>query len=102
VPAAAAASADEDSDLPDSPSRDEILAAMRGVESAVRSCGEGQPLTGTAEVQITITGNNGHVTTANVNGITGNVGSCIARAVRNAKFPRFKKPTFSIKYPYRF
>jgi hypothetical protein len=98
----AAASADEDSDLPDSPSRDEILAAMRGVESAVRGCGEGQPLTGTAEVQITITGNNGHVTTANVNGITGNAGSCIARAVRNAKFPRFKKPTFSIKYPYRF
>jgi predicted Zn finger-like uncharacterized protein len=92
----------EDSDLPDSPSRDEILAAMRGVESAVRACAEGQQVQGTAEVQLTITGNNGRVTTANVGGITGTVGSCIARAVRNAKFPRFTKPTFSVKYPYRF
>jgi predicted Zn finger-like uncharacterized protein len=98
VPAAAA----EDSDLPDSPSRDEILAAMRGVEAAVRACAEGQQVQGTAEVQLTITGNNGRVTTANVGGITGTVGSCIARAVRNAKFPRFTKPTFSVKYPYRF
>jgi hypothetical protein len=107
APAAAAAanpaaSAADDSELPDSPSRDEILAAMRGVESQVRACAEGQQIQGTAEVALSISGNNGRITNATVNGITGNVGSCIARAVRNAKFPRFKKSNFSIKYPYRF
>ncbi|HEX4352713.1 MAG TPA: hypothetical protein VHZ95_07370, partial [Polyangiales bacterium] len=97
-----AASGADDSDLPDSPSRDEILAAMRGVESQVRGCAEGQQLQGTAEVALSIAGNTGRITNATVNGITGNVGSCIARAVRNAKFSRFKKSNFSIKYPYRF
>jgi predicted Zn finger-like uncharacterized protein len=100
---AAAASSDEGpEELPDAPARDEILGAMRGVESAVRACAEGQTVKGTAEVQITVAGSSGRVTNATVSGITGEAGSCIARAARNAKFPRFAKPTFSIKYPYRF
>jgi predicted Zn finger-like uncharacterized protein len=102
APAAAASTNAEASDLPASPSRDETLAAMRGVESAVRACTVGQNITGTAEAEIVVAGNTGRITSANVTGITGNVGSCIARAVRNARFPHFTKPTFSIKYPYRF
>ncbi|HTU62355.1 MAG TPA: hypothetical protein VMF89_28040, partial [Polyangiales bacterium] len=89
-------------DLPDQPSRDETLAAMRGVEAAVRSCAANETLTGTAEVAINVAGATGRVTSATVTGITGTVGSCIARAVRNARFPRFSRQTFSIKYPYRF
>jgi predicted Zn finger-like uncharacterized protein len=100
--AAAATSASEGGeDMPASPSRDEVLAAMRGVESAVRACATGSEK-GTAEVQITVAGTTGRVTNATVTGITGEVGSCIARAARNAKFPRFSKPTFQVKYPYRF
>jgi hypothetical protein len=102
APAPAAAAEAGGSDLPEAPSRDETLAAMRGVESAVRACAAGQSVQGTAEVQMTVSGSTGRVTTANVNGITGAVGSCIARAVRSAKFPHFTKPTFAIKYPYRF
>jgi hypothetical protein len=102
APAPAAAADSAGSDLPETPSRDETLAAMRGVESAVRACAAGQSVQGTAEVQMTVSGSTGRVTTANVNGITGAVGSCIARAVRNAKFPHFTKPSFAIKYPYRF
>lgn len=102
VAAAPADVADEGDELPPAPSRDETLAAMRGVEAAVRACGGDQPLKGTAEVQITVAGTTGRVTNATVSGITGESGSCIARAARNAKFPRFSKPTFSIKYPYRF
>jgi predicted Zn finger-like uncharacterized protein len=97
-----AADGDESSDLPASPSRDETLAAMRGVESAVRTCAAGQGVTGTAEAELTVAGPTGRVTAANITGITGNVGSCIARAVRNARFPHFTKATFSVKYPYRF
>jgi hypothetical protein len=96
------ASSAEAEDLPDSPSRDETLAAMRGVEAAVRACSANETLTGTAEVAINVAGATGRVTSATVTGITGTVGSCIARAVRNARFPRFGKPAFSIKYPYRF
>jgi predicted Zn finger-like uncharacterized protein len=102
TPAAAPASTQEAEDLPDSPSRDETLAAMRGVEAAVRACSANETVTGTAEVAINVAGATGRVTSATVTGITGTVGSCIARAVRNARFPRFGKPTFSIKYPYRF
>ena len=102
APAATAAADSDGPDLPDSPSRDETLAAMRGVESAVRACATGQNITGTATVEITISGSTGRVSTANVTGITGPVGSCIARAVRMAKFPHFTKPSFGIKYPYRF
>lgn len=98
---AASAAADEADDMPPSPSRDEVLAAMRGVEPAVRACGTGSEK-GMAEVQITVAGTTGRVTNATVTGITGEVGSCIARAARNAKFPRFSKPTFQVKYPYRF
>jgi predicted Zn finger-like uncharacterized protein len=105
--AAPPAAADDDDDsatgLPDSPSRQETLAAMRGVEPAVRACSTAaEPMTGTAEVAITIAGDTGRVTSATVTGITGNTGTCIARAVRAARFPHFNKPTFSIKYPYRF
>jgi len=98
----AAVSDDGASDLPEAPSRDETLAAMRGVESAVRACAAAEQITGTAEVAITVAGGTGRVTSANVTGITGTAGSCIARAVRNARFPHFTKPAFSIKYPYRF
>jgi predicted Zn finger-like uncharacterized protein len=99
---AASVPADTASDLPPAPSRDEVLAAMKSVESAVRACATGQAVQGTATVAITVSGSTGRITTANVAGITGNVGSCIARTVRNAKFPRFGKPTFSFNYPYRF
>jgi hypothetical protein len=74
---------------------------MRGVESAVRACAA-PDAKGTAEVQITVAGSSGRVTNATVTGITGEPGSCIARAARNAKFPHFAKPTFAVKYPYRF
>ncbi|HKP62765.1 MAG TPA: zinc-ribbon domain-containing protein [Polyangiales bacterium] len=100
APAAAAASKDSD-DLPESPSRDEVLAAMRGVESAVRACASPETK-GTAIVEISVSGSSGRVTNATVTGITGEPGSCIARAARNAKFPHFAKSPFQVKYPYRF
>jgi hypothetical protein len=102
TPAANTSASSEAEDLPEQPSRDETLAAMRGVEAAVRACAANETLTGTAEVAINVAGGTGRVTSATVTGITGTVGSCIARAVRNARFPRFSRPSFSIKYPYRF
>jgi hypothetical protein len=102
TPAANNASTAVAEDLPDLPAREETLAAMRGVEAAVRACGASENVSGTAEVAINVAGATGRVTSATVTGITGTVGSCIARAVRNARFPRFGRPNFSIKYPFRF
>ncbi len=98
--AAAAAAVAPAENLPESPSRDEVRDAMRGVEESVKACAEGQDGLGTAEVQIQVA-STGRVMSATVSGVQGPAGSCIARAVRSAKFPRFSKPTFAVKYPYR-
>jgi hypothetical protein len=88
-------------ELLETPTREETLAAMRGVESDVRACAE-PDTAGTAEAAINVAGDSGRVTSATITGIIGSVGSCIARAVRNAKFPRFTRSAFSIRYPYHF
>jgi hypothetical protein len=77
------------------------MSAMSGVSGAVSACGNGEH--GTATVAITVTGSTGRVTGANVTGqFAGTpVGSCIARAVRGATFPRFTRPTFNVTYPFR-
>ncbi len=89
-------------DLPESPSRDQTLSAMRGVESAVRACAAADGVTGTALVELQIDGATGKVTSASASGIDAPTSGCVEKAARNAKFPRFSKPSFVVKYPYRF
>jgi predicted Zn finger-like uncharacterized protein len=95
------ASAGGGGNLPDTPSRDQVSSALRSVQGAVSSCGGGQH--GVAMVAITVSGSSGRVTNANVSGqFAGTpVGSCVARAVRGAQFPRFRRPTFNVSFPYR-
>ncbi len=89
------------SNLPETPPRDAVASALRGVQGAVRACANGQ--SGVATVAVTVSGSSGRVTNATVTGeFAGtSVGSCIARAVRGATFPRFSRPTFSVNFPYR-
>ena len=96
APTAAAPTAAE------SPTRADVLTAMRGIEAEVRACAGSEPVTGTANVAITVAGPTGKVTSAEVTGITGQVGSCIARVARTATFAPFSKDRFSVTYPYRF
>lgn len=86
---------------PEQPSRPDVMAAMNGVQGAVTACGNGEH--GTATVAVTVAGSTGRVTGANVTGqFAGTpVGSCIARAVRGATFPRFTRPTFTFNFPFR-
>jgi hypothetical protein len=94
-------SAPKDS-LPETPSRDQVKAAMRGVESDVRACAEGQTLESpTATVAITVSGSTGRVTGARVTGSAGSIAGCVARAVRGATFPKFSKSEFSINFPFK-
>jgi predicted Zn finger-like uncharacterized protein len=100
-PAAAAKRAEPaaDSNLPDKPSRDDVISAMNGVKGPVQACAQGQ--SGVAFANITVSGKTGRVSGAEVTGITGEAGSCIARAVRKASFPKFKSDTFQVKFPFR-
>jgi predicted Zn finger-like uncharacterized protein len=98
---AAAVPADEG--LPESPTRDEVLSAMRGVESDVRGCDATGELAGsTVSVQIQVSGSTGKVTSAKADGAAGPAAACIAKAVRGAEFSRFSKPMFVVKFPFRF
>ncbi len=96
APAAAPAPA---GGLPELPARPDVATALRSVSGAVRACGTGQG--GTATVTVIFNGQ-GRVNTANVAPpFAGTpVGSCIARAVRDAHLPPFSRPTFSATFPY--
>jgi predicted Zn finger-like uncharacterized protein len=85
--------------LPDLPSRDDVVSAMSGVKNAVSACAQGQ--TGVAFVNVSVAGATGRVTSAEVSGITGPAGSCIAKAVRAADFPKFAQKVFKVKYPFK-
>ncbi len=95
----AAAAAADDSSLPEHPSREDVLSSMNGVKDAVKACAAGQ--SGVAFANITVSGKTGRVSGAEITGITGEAGSCIARTVRKATFPKFKSDTFQVKFPFR-
>jgi hypothetical protein len=79
-------------------SREQVIAAMKHVQPAVSACFHGT--TGTVMADVTIIGRTGRVTTAQVSGQNGAIGSCIARAIRGASFPPFKAETLNIRYPF--
>jgi predicted Zn finger-like uncharacterized protein len=85
--------------LPDQPSRDQVISAMNSVKSAVSNCAPGQG--GVATVTVSVAGETGRVTNAQVSGVTGPAGSCVAKAVRRAQFPKFKNKVFKIQFPFK-
>jgi hypothetical protein len=84
--------------LPNKPTRAQVIAAMRRVTPAVNKCFGGTR--GKAIVTFSVIGNTGRVVGARVTGKAGKVGSCIARSVRLARFPKFAKPRLEISYPF--
>jgi predicted Zn finger-like uncharacterized protein len=87
--------------LPDTLSVRELQKGMASVRPAVLSCGADSPVKGVANVRVTIAGS-GRVTSVKVGPpFAGeSAGSCIERAVRDATFPRFQRPSLTIDYPY--
>lgn len=83
--------------LIDKPSREQVIAAMSRVQGDVRACYGSSH--GVATADLTVIGRSGRITTAHIDGMSGSVGSCIARAVRKAKFPKFAAESISIRYP---
>jgi hypothetical protein len=86
-------------DLPEQPSREQAQEAMEGIRGAMVECAAG--LHGRAELDITV-----HPSGRVMRAVTGGTfagtaeGSCMARAARRARFPRFSGAPFSLRYPY--
>jgi hypothetical protein len=87
------------SNLPDSPSKPEVITAMNAIKADVVRCGNGQG--GVATVTISVAGATGRVTNAQVGGVTGPAGSCIAQAVRKAQFQKFQQKVFKLVFPFK-
>jgi type IV secretory pathway VirB10-like protein len=85
--------------ISETPTRGEVVQRLESVRSSVRACAAG--LSGVADLDITIA-HSGVVTHVLVGGdFAGTTqGSCIARAVREARFPSFKQERFRLLYPY--
>jgi predicted Zn finger-like uncharacterized protein len=95
----AAEEAESTANLADTPTRDQVLSAMSAVKPAVIACSKGGGAVAT--VTVNVAGTTGRVTTAQVTGVTGPEGSCIAQAVRKATFPRFLQKVFKVTFPYK-
>jgi predicted Zn finger-like uncharacterized protein len=89
-----------DSNLPKSPSRDQVMSAMNSVKGDVAACGKGGP-GGVAIAHVSVAGASGRVTSATISGVTGPAGSCIAQAVRKAQFPKFQSGVFKVDFPFK-
>ena len=88
-------------DLPEKPTKQDVMKALNGVKPKVQACGKGA--SGVATLSINIAGSTGKVASAKV--VSGpfkgtpNAG-CIENAVKKAKFPKFKQTKFSVSYPF--
>ena len=95
-----AASAAPKSDLAETPTRDQVKSSMGSVKDDVSACAKNGE-TGVATVSVSVAGESGRVTNAQVSGVTGPIGSCIAQAVRKAQFPKFSNKVFKVAFPFK-
>jgi hypothetical protein len=88
------------SGLPAQPSRDEIKLTIEASRAALQTCAGANH--GMTTAHITILGS-GRVSAANIEGAFAGTlqGSCMARALRAATFPRFSAPSLQVTYPFR-
>lgn len=100
APARRASSSGSSSNLPDRLERSQIQAGMRKVKGRVKGCYDRFKVPGLAMVRVTISGS-GKVSSARVSGLFAGTptGSCVASAVKSARFARCKKST-TITYPF--
>lgn len=99
APIASPAEPAQKSTLPALPSRARVHETLRGFRPALESCAGGVP--GLAEVELKVTGS-GRVAHALVRGnFRGSPqGSCMARALRGLRFPRFADEQLNVSFPY--
>ena len=87
--------------LPETPPREAIVGVMQSLTGALRGCAP--DFDGVATFHLTITGENGNVTEAALEGDGADTdeGQCMAGVVQSAHFPRFTRDSISINYPFQ-
>ncbi len=87
--------------LPEIPTRESVVAGLEAIRPALAACSEGRG--GIAQLDLSIVAR-GRVAHAVVGGDYAGTpqGSCIARAVRKARFDPFQRERFRILYPFAF
>ncbi|HEX7477960.1 MAG TPA: hypothetical protein VF331_09150 [Polyangiales bacterium] len=95
---AAVAAAEPAEVLPVAPTRDEIKAGFDGVRGEIEACAAGGH--GTTVAKVSISGA-GRVSYATIEGAFQGTpqGSCMARVLRSASFPRFSQLSLKVSYP---
>jgi hypothetical protein len=85
--------------LPEYPSREQVTAGFESMRDALKQCAAGRA--GQVEVKASIT-SNGRIVHALIDGdFEGSPeGSCMARAVREGRFPAFSQPRLKVSYPF--
>jgi hypothetical protein len=85
-------------ELPETPARADVVAAMTSIRTAAAACTQGQH--GLAELEMTLSAD-GRVRHAQVGGYFHGtpIGSCIAREVRKARVPPFQQTKYRVFYP---
>jgi hypothetical protein len=97
-PSARIAASDESGALPEAPARADIVAGFEQIRDDLVKCAGGKH--GIVDIDATIA-NSGRVAHALIDGAFKGTpeGSCIARAVRTAHFPRFSQASLKVDYP---
>ncbi len=88
-------------DLPEQLSMNQIRASMNRVKGLVQSCYDRFQVEGRANVQMVITPL-GKPTQMRIKGkfFGTDTGACVLKAVKKAKFPKFRSKPMTIKYPF--
>lgn len=87
--------------LPQTPARDDILNAMRPLQSRLAVCAP--EYHGTVMFQLVIAGETGQITSAAVQGEMAEMpeAQCMVNVVKEASFPRFTREALEIAYPFK-
>ncbi len=88
--------------LPPKPSKDDIMGAMRRVNSAMCATRD-RSISGTVKVRITAV-SSGAITGAQVENApfkTSPVGACLEREVKKQRFPAFSESSISFSFPFK-
>jgi hypothetical protein len=84
------------SNLPQTPSREDMLGALGKAKAKAAKC-KG-PGVATAAIQIA---GSGKVSSVSVTGAEGAAAACVEKAVRSTPFPKFQKDSFEVKFPFK-
>jgi hypothetical protein len=88
------------SDLPETPSREDVQAAIAAVRPSIEACADPANRGQTARVRFTFA-SSGRTSHALVEGVTGPTASCVARNARSVSVPAFSRDRLVVEFPFQ-